>query len=422
MERPTPEEFNRNLDNYMYINNDIYRRDYTDPNKLNPVPVQKTLMTNKFRFAQRDLEELPELNGFISVPGHGEDFEPIVDSKWNTYHRVEWQPKEGDWPTIQKLIEHLYGANGVEKDQTDILYDYHTLLIKEPTRKLWCRVLYSHHQGTGKSSLGILENLMFGDNFSKVRDAELESTFNGVWATSLIIHLDEPYFENKKKMSREIRDMVTMKTINLRRMQRDFETVPFHAKILITTNDTDFMPFESSDRRYWIREIPPFAVEDEDNQFQQKMQEELPHYIHFLLNRKMAHKEQDKTFYFSSDILKNTGMRKLVNDNLDNDELQLREWFENYFLKDKKRTHVTFNLKDLQRMVDWEGKAPSTKRLAVLLRDGLKIEQPQAPRRLAKGENYIDKSSDAIYGAGRFWTAQRTQFDLNVDIFGNAGY
>lgn len=422
MERPTPEEFNRNIENYMYINNDIYRRDYTDPNVLNPVAVQKSLMKSKFGFRESDLEGLPELDGFISVPCHGEDFEPIIDNKWNTYHRVNWNPKEGEWPTIRRLIEHLYGDNGVEKDQTEILYDYHTLLIKEPTRKLWGRVLYSHHQGTGKSSLGLLENLMFGNNFSKVRDTELESTFNGIWATSLIIHLDEPYFEKKKKMSREIRDMITMKTINLRRMQRDFETIPFHAKILITTNDTDFMPFESSDRRYWIREVPPFSDANVDNQFQQKMQEELPHYIHFLLNREMTHREEDKTFYFSSEILKNNGMRKLVNDNLDDDELQLREWFENYFLSDKKRDHVTFIIKDLVRLVDWEKKAPSGKRIGVLLRDGLKLEQPEDPRRLKKGENYIDKSSDAIYMTQRFWTAHRDHFNLNVDIFGETGY
>ena len=194
MTRP---EFLRDPQQLVLINNDYYRREWTNPHKLNPVPVTKSLLTSKFQMTNRQLEEVVELTGRCNEPQHLE-FQSIIDGKWNDYHRVDWQPKAGEWPTIQKLINHIYGKNGVEKDQTEWLYDYHTLLIRNPKQKLFARVLYSHVQGTSKSAMAYLEQLMFQDNYAKVRDAELESDFNETWASSLIIHLDEPHFKNPK--------------------------------------------------------------------------------------------------------------------------------------------------------------------------------------------------------------------------------
>jgi len=414
----TPEQWNRDITNYVMINNDFYKRLHSDPTKLNPTPVQKSTLKSKYGFIERDLETVPELDGFICEPLHGENYREVVNNCWNTYDFVEWNPQPGKWPTIEKLINHLYGDNGVEPDQREELYDYHTLLIKHPKQRLFCRILYSHHQGTSKSSLGFLEQLMFQGNYSKVRDTELESTFNSVWAEALVIHLDEPSFEKPKRAARDIRDMVTMETVNVRKMREEYKQIDFYGKILITTNDSDFMPIEKSDRRYWVREIPPIKEGDKDPYFQEKMRKEVNHYIHFLLNRKMKwEKKVDATFWIPYDAVQTNGLKKLIGDNTASDERQLIEWFEDWFLRDKKRDHLTFNLKDLQTSIEWEGKEPSTKRLAVILRDGMGIKQPNKPRRLAKGESYIDMGSNSIYTVGRFWTVKRSQFNLEVDIF-----
>jgi len=411
----TRNEFLRDPDNLVLINNEWYRREWTNPHKLNPVPVQKTLLTSKFGMSNRQLEDVLELTGRVNEPQHI-DYQSVIDGKWNEYHRVNWQPKPGEWPTIHKLINHIYGKNAAEEDQTEWLYDYHTLLIRKPKQKLFGRVLYSHVQGTSKSAMAYLEHLMFEMNYSNVRDSELESDFNETWANALIIHMDEPSFKNPKTMARNIRDMVTMKQVNVRRMREAHVPQPFHGHILITSNDSDFMPFEQSDRRYWIREVPRFSNEDLDPHFETKMAAELPHSLDFLLNREMHCPESKGVFWLPQSVIKTNGFKKLVGDNQVGEQETLQDYFENLFYRTK-WDEVLFTTKDLITMVTWEGKAPSSQYVAKILRDKMGFIQPTEPSRL-NDRQYITVDAPKT---GRFWVANKADFVINVDIFSNVG-
>jgi len=404
----TLEDWNRDIGNYVQINNEYFITYFGKQHELNPESVQVTKLKTKLGFTREQLATVPELEGYISEPLHGSDYRSIIDNKWNTYHYVEHKPKEGKWPTIEKLINHLYGDNGVEEDQREELYDYHTVLLKHPKQRQQARVLYSHHQGTAKSALGNLEKLMFGNNVGKVRDAEMEAEHNSSWVEKLIIWMDEPYFDKPKRAARDIRDLVTAETQNLRKMYADRVEVPFYGKVLITTNDTDFMPIEKSDRRYWIREVPKIKDADIDPTFMDKIEAEIDHYIHFLLTREMKYKKnEDKTFYLPDSILNTRGFKKLVGDNVSNNHVDLADFFQDYFGRDKKRDHVCFNLKDLINMVPWSGKEPSRNEVKQILRDGFGIIQPTKPRRLKKGEYYIDSGSDSCLIPGQFWRVER---------------
>lgn len=406
-------EFLRDPHNLVLINNEWYRREYSNPHKLNPVPVNKALLTSKFSMTNRQLEEVLELTGRINEPQHI-DYQSIIDNKWNTYHRVSWQPEPGPWPTIEKLINHIYGDNGAERDQREPLYDYHTLMIRRPKQKLFGRVLYSHVQGTSKSAMAYLEQLMFEANYSSVRDSELESDFNESWAEALVIHMDEPAFKNPKTMARNIRDMVTMKQVKIRRMREAHVSQPFHGKILITSNDSDFMPFESTDRRYWIREVPKFPERDLDPQFETKMEAELRHYIDFLLNRPLACPESRGVFWLPQQTIKTNGFHKLVGDNTISEHEQVVEYFETLFYSHG-WDRVWFTTKDLVSLVPWETKTPpSSQFIARLLRDKVGLDQPIEVRALKKGDQYIHSDAPKT---GRFWSAHRAQFAINCNIF-----
>ena len=404
----TLEEWNRDINNYVQINNKYYITYCGKRHELNPEPVEMAKLKNKLGFNAVTLLQVPELEGYTSVPQHGADYQNIIGDKWNTYHYVEHNPSEGEWPTIAKLLNHLYGDNGVEEDQREELYDYHTVLLKDPMQRQQARILYSHHQGTAKSALGNLEKLMFGKNVGKVRDAELEAEHNSSWVEKLIIWMDEPYFDRPKRAARDIRDMVTAETQNLRKMYADRVEVPFYGKILITTNDTDFMPIEKSDRRYWVREVPRIKDADIDPKFMDKIEAEVDHYIYFLQHREMKYKKnEDKTFYLPDSVLNTRGFKKLVGDNVSNNHVDLADFFQDYFGRDKKRDHVCFNLKDLINKVPWAGKEPSRNEVKQILRDGLGITQPSKPRRLKKGEYYIDNGSDSCLIPGQFWRVER---------------
>ena len=417
-------DFYRDVENYVLVGNKIYRREFNNPSKLNPNPIDKTVFKSKFNFTEPDYQRLLEFSEFTCKASHV-DYEQVVDGdKWNTYQQIGWTPKQGEWPTIKKLIEHLYGDNGIEADQTEELYDYHAIMLKHPEQRLFGRIIYSYAQGTSKSTLGELERLMFSGNYCKVRDEEFEDKFNELWASALIIHLDEPMFGQKKKMSRKIRDMITAHTVNVRRMQTAAASQPFFAKFLITSNDSDFMPIEKSDRRYWIREVTKISEEDNDPHFIDKMTQEIDHYIYFLLNREMKYPDRiDGTFWLPQSTLKTHGMRTFVDDNASTDQQQIEDWLVNYFTSHKKKDHVTFTLSDLQHQINWEeNNRPSTKRIGVILRDALGIPAVTKPRRLKNGENYIIKDPDGYYPVGRYWTVHKSQVNLNVDIFDQSCY
>ena len=408
----TRQEFLRDPNNLVLINNEWYRREWTNPHKLNPVPVNKALLTSKFGMTNRQLEEVLELTGRINEPQHL-DFQSVIDGKWNMYHRVKWAPKPGEWPTISKLINHIYGDNGTERDQREVIYDYHTLMIRQPKQKLFGRVLYSHVQGTSKSAMAYLEQLMFEANYSNVRDSELESDFNSGWAEALLIHMDEPAFKSPKTMARNIRDMVTMKQVKIRRMREEHVQVPFHGKILITSNDSDFMPFEQSDRRYWIREVPRFPDEDMDPQFETKMEAELPHYLDFLLTREMQCSVSRGVFWLPQSVIQTNGFKKLVGDNVVSEHEQLQDYFENLFYRTKSDA-VAFTIKDLISTIQWDTKtAPTGQSIAKILRDKMGFDQPIKVSKLGDRQ-YICVDAPTT---GRFWSASRGQFAITSDIF-----
>lgn len=415
--------FFRDIDNYILMNNDILRRDYVKQSKLNPVAVSPTVFRRKFDFGDAEYEALPEFDGFVCEPGHM-DYQQVFDeSKWNTYGKVNWKPKAGDFPTIKKLIKHLYGKSSVEEDQVEELYDYHTIMVKNPKQKQQARVLYSHVQGTSKSALAILEEMMFQDNYCKIRNGEMESDFNSVWVNSILMHMDEPEFNNPKKMSRLIRDLVTSPVMNLRKMKTDYEKVGFFAKLLFTTNDSNFMPFEKSDRRYWIREIVAFSEEDDDKDFETKMKSEVMHYIHFLLHRELKYPiKANKTFWLPDSIIKTAGFAKLVKDNESPLQKTVVEIIEQYFLRNKLVSNVSFRLKDIRERVADEQKVHLNKvgelEIILILRENLGLEQPEKNSRPKKGENIL--GSDIDKTSGKWWTANRVGFDCEVgenDVF-----
>lgn len=412
MDEQTITQFLRDPNQLVLINNEYYRREYRQPHKLNQVPVLKGLLTSKFGMTNRHLEDVLELTGRVNEPQHI-DYQSIINNKWNTYHRVNWEPRAGEWPTIHKLISHIYGKNVAERDQIEWLYDYHTLMIKRPKQKLFGRVLYSHVQGTSKSAMAYLEQLMFEDNYSNVRDSELESDFNESWAESLLIHMDEPAFKNPKTMARNIRDMVTMKQVKVRRMREAHVSQPFHGKILITSNDSDFMPFEQSDRRYWIREVPKFPIEDMDPHFETKMAAELPHYIDFLMKREMLCPESRGVFWLPQSVIQTNGFKKLVGDNIVSEQETLQDYFENLFYRTK-HDEVLFTAKDLITTVQWDTKSPPTPQyIAKVLRDKMGFVQPTGNSALAKRQYFTVDAPKY----GRFWSARRDQFVINADLF-----
>ena len=415
----TPQmEFFRDIDNYVLINNEIYRKQFSNPDQLNPTAIQKTIFMQKFGFSQEDYLSLREFDGWTNEPEHF-NYREDVGAMWNLYNKIDINTEAGDWSTLKQLWHHTYGKNSVEEDQTEELYDYHTVMLKWPKQIQQARILYSHTQGTAKSAVARIEQEIFKENYVKLRDSELSGDFNMLYCRSLLIHLDEPYFGQPASMERKLRDMITATTMNMRKMKTDHVPVPFYGKFIFTTNDSNFMPINPGDRRYWIREVPPIAEENKDAKFLDRCIKEIPHYLHYLLHeREMKHKESaDVTFWLPYEsITKSNAFKKMVKDSESELDQSAREIIENWFMSHPKEQDVYFRLKDLKQIVANEMQVRfdsiSSKELTVFLRDKNKIEAPDRTTRPTKKMKILTADIDKV--PGKWWRAERKNFQVDV--------
>lgn len=432
-DKPRKEAFFRNINNYILMNNDIMRLDYANPNRLNPKKVIDSVFKKKFRFTDQDYERLEEYDGFVNEPLILNYERKVFSSKWNVFNPVKHDVKKGPWPTIEKIITHIWGETSTDHDQREEIYDRHTVLLKHPKIKQQAVVLFSKAQKTGKSAWALLESLLVGeDNFARIKNDELESTFNSLWVNTLIMNLDEPYFKDRKKMTKVIREMITAPRQNLRKMQTDYEQVDFHAKLIVTTNDTDFMTFEKNDRRYWARRVDKFSDQDQDNKFEDKMKAEIGHYIYFLLyERKMKYpKRMDQTFWLPQSVVKTNSFDILCSDSEDDLVTAIKDIFISIFYKDKQQEHVVFRQKDLidelrKVQKDYPGlnvNSLTTASLGQCLREDINADNNGGkPSRVKKGEKHWDLgvSEDR---PEKLWRVYRHQFNLDGALFDAQSY
>jgi len=428
-EKPRKEVFFRNLDNYILMNNDIMRRDYANTEHLNPSKINLTTFKKKLLFTDQDYIALAEYDGFVNEPNILNYQRQVFGSKWNTFAPVKHDIKAGTWQAIEKLINHNMGETIYDHDQREEFYDYCTVLLKNPKQKQQALVFYNREQGTSKSAMALLLSLLVGENnFSKVKNDELESTFNSIWVNALVINLDEPWFNDKKKMTKVIRDMITTKKQNLRKMQTDYDAVDFHAHLIMTTNDTNFMVFESADRRYWLRKSPKIAIEDVDPHFEEKMEKEIGHFIHFLLNRKMKYpKKSDKTFWLPQEICETNSFKEVCEDNEDILLKAIRDILTDEMYSAEKYGAIVFRTKDVvtalnKRSGDYAGlkmHQVQDSEITAIIRDVLKADNNGGKPSRVKTNEY--DMGISIGKPERVWRLQKNQlldenalFDLKM--------
>ena len=51
---------------------------------------------------------VPKYDGFCTVPEHV-SYQPVIGKFLNLYESITHQPKEGDFPSIRSLVEHIFG-------------------------------------------------------------------------------------------------------------------------------------------------------------------------------------------------------------------------------------------------------------------------------------------------------------------------
>lgn len=232
------------------------------------------------------------------------DYQSEIKGYLNLFTPLPHIPKDGEFPTIKKLLEHLFG------EQIELILDYYKILLLDPKRLLPIIVIVSEAQSTGKSTFQKLNNLIFGQNSITVQISEFAQQFNAVYASKLLIQFDEAAV-NDTFLKERLKLFSTANTIQLRRMYTEHQTIPFYGKFVLCSNrENDFAKLDSEDMRFWVRR--PGKINGFDPHFEEKMAKEIPAFLYYVLTRQMAVPKPLSRQWFTREQLKTDALQAVI--------------------------------------------------------------------------------------------------------------
>ena len=308
------EQLSPNGENAGNVSTDRYVRVRTDYYKIVEKPMtdgtrQQQLIKWKYSFIKADhgreyAEEVPCYDDFITFPDNINP-QQVVDGKfWNLYHPMKFKPEPGEFPNIDKLMEHIFG------EQKELGYDYLQQLYTNPQQKLPIIVLVSRERNTGKSTFMHFLHLWFGDNVTFNTNEDFGSQFNADWAGMLLICVDEALL-SKREYSERIKNLSTARFYKIEAKGKDKVQQEFFAKFVFCSNNVDKpLIIDPGETRYWVREVP--RLENDDVNFLSKVKKEIPYLMYHLLNERAMSVGNKGRMYFDPAILFTPALQRIM--------------------------------------------------------------------------------------------------------------
>lgn len=363
--------------NFILVGNDYYQKvvdksPFGD-NEINLYKREKGII--KGRFGQKFVSAIPIYDGFANIPENDPDKyrQDIISEKsgiksrlYNIYRPLEWKPIEGEWPTIEKFLHHIFDyPNTQGKPMFEFILDWLQIVYTNPTQPLPCICLVSKERETGKSTFLEFIHLIFSENFRVLDSERIGSRFNESWAGKLVIGVDESLIdpENKGIVANTLKTLITNKTINSEGKGTANKPIANIAKLIMCSNDeTNFIKIESEENRYAIVKVR--TIQEKDPDFLSKMKAEIPAFLFYLKNRELHHERKDR-LWFDPKEFETEALRKIQERTAPMLERHIkgviREQFE-YSEKEtlkfpysfiKERVSIRYNRADTEKIKDW---------------------------------------------------------------------
>jgi len=177
----------------------------------------------------------------------------LEDGAYNLWKGWGIEPREGDTKLFDEFLDYL--TKDISSEQRTWWLQWMAYPLQHPgTKLLQACVMYSHHQGTGKTLLGYTLGRIYGDNSIEVSQAELHSSFN-TWARcKQFIIGDEITGYDKRSDADRLKHMVTRSNITINAKYQPTYELPDMCNYLLTTNQPDAIYLENTDRRNFVVE------------------------------------------------------------------------------------------------------------------------------------------------------------------------
>lgn len=314
------------------------------------------------------IKQIPKYDGFCNIPEH-QNFQPVVNGFYNQYHPLSVKPKKGPWKTIEIFLRHIFGEQFITS------LDYLTILYRHPTQVLPILALVSEERNTGKSTFLQFLKLLFEKNVTINTNEDFRSRFNSDWSNKLIVAIDEVLLD-KREDSERLKNLSTAQTYKTEAKGKDKTETAFFGKIVLCSNNEDnFVLIDNNEIRYWVRKINSLNKNGSkpDPAFLERMNNEIPHFIHLLATREIAIKKRTR-MWFTTEHLHTEALQRLVKGTTSSLLREIIEVLREIFdLTDD--LQLAYGAKDLLPLLKDNGIQSSTRRINEIIKTRLNLEQ-----------------------------------------------
>ena len=291
-------------------------------------------------YGRGNLPEVEKYDGFCIIPDPV-NYRQVHGTYLNQYEPVPHQPGEGEFPHIQAFLNHIFG------EQTELGLDYLQILYTRPTQMLPILLLVSNERNTGKTTFLRLLKMIFGKNATFNTNEDFRSQFNADWANKLLVLVDELLL-NKMEDTEKIKNLSTAGDYKIEAKGKDRREIEFFAKfVLCSNNEKNPIIIPQEEVRFWVRKISP--VIHDDIRLREKMNREIPHFLWFLLHRRLSTR-QDSRMWFDPALLDTPALQKIKRYNTSKTEIEIATYCAEVMEK-RGEDKVTCCPKDLLEVV-----------------------------------------------------------------------
>jgi len=293
---------------YMRVGTDYYQHGYTFSKKREKSPAIIKWKKGEINVDHGNIKHflgmIPKYLGFVNVPDNTGKYEQIIEGCYNRYYKLEHQlAPGGTHEATINFLKHIFGK------YYDVGIDYLTILYRYPYQNLPVLCLVSKLRDTGKSTFLFWLKAVFGYNAIILGNEDFSSNFNSLWASKLLICVDETFID-KKIVLEKVKRLCTDSSINQESKGKDQVSESFIGKFILNSNNEDnFINIEDEENRFFVINVP--VPEKRRNDLLNEMKEEIPSFLHFLSTRKITHPNVSR-LWFQSELYKTEALRKVV--------------------------------------------------------------------------------------------------------------
>jgi hypothetical protein len=259
---------------------------------------------------------IEKYNGFCIISEHVH-YKQVHGTYLNQYEPINHIPCPGEFPHIHSFLKHIFG------EQIELGLDYLQILYTRPTQMLPILLLVSNERNTGKTTFLRFLKMIFGKNATFNTNDDFRSQFNADWAHRLLVLVDELLL-NKMEDTEKIKNLSTAGDYKIEAKGKDRREIEFFAKfVLCSNNEKNPIIIPKEEVRFWVRKINP--VERDNINLRGQMAQEIPHFLHFLLNRTLSTRNESR-MWFNPAKLETPALQKIKKYNTNKIEMEMASY------------------------------------------------------------------------------------------------